>query len=220
MITDAKNFDVSKLVFLKPKEIVSTNHNVSFKRIPIKVMQNMNLRPLLIATEKCYSWGIQKDQSYKLPITLFDICPTEEQKTFIDTFKKIVEACKKHCVENGLENVEKMGSCLFVKNESHPTLYAKIPLCNDKITTNFYEMQDVADHNESGKEEPEPKSLVGQKMIVKALLRFDNIYVSVNCISLQVRTEEVNFRRIKSETRKRKRIMSNAVAEPGKKSLS
>ena len=88
-----------------------------------------------------------------------------------------------------------------------------IRLWNDKITTNFYEMENVADHDESGKEKPEPKSLIGQKMIVKALLRFDNIYVSGNCISLQVKTEEVNFKRIKSETRKRKRIMSNAVAQ-------
>ena len=160
MISDAKNFDVSKLVFLKPKEIVSTNHNVSFKRMPIKVMQNMNLRPLLIATEKCYSPGIQKDQSYKLPITMYNICPTEEQKTLIDTFKKIVEACKKHCVENGFYNVEKMGNCLFVKNESYPTMYAKIPFFNGEITTNFYEMENVEDLSESSKEEPEPKSLV------------------------------------------------------------
>ena len=121
MITNAKDFDTSKLVFLKPKE-VELKEGMIFKRIPIRVMQNWKLTPLLIATEKCFSWGIQKDQSYKLPITLFDICPTEEQKTFIDTFKKIVEACKKHCVENGFENVEKMGNCLFVKNKSYPTL--------------------------------------------------------------------------------------------------
>ena len=55
--------------------------------------------------------------------------------------------------------------------------------------TNFFEMEDVTDHNEGSKEEPDPKSLVGQKMFVKALLRFDNIYVSGSCISLQsVRT--------------------------------
>ena len=215
MITDAKNFDVSKLLFLKPKE-VELKEGMSFKRIPIRVMQNSKLLPLLIATKKCYSCGIQKDQSYKLPITLFNICPTEEQKTFADTFRKIVEACKDHCVENGSYNVGKMGNCLYTKNVSYPTLYAKIPFWNDKITTNFYEMENVMDRDEGGKEEPDPKSLVGQKMFVKALLRFDNIYVSGSCISLQVKTEEVNFCKIKSETRKRKRIMSDAVAEPRK----
>ena len=104
MITDAKNFDTSKLVFLKPKE-VELKEGMSFKRIPIRAMQSSKLLPLLIATEKSYSCGVQKDQSYRLPITLLNICPTEEQKTFVDTFRKIVEACKDHCVGNGFYNV-------------------------------------------------------------------------------------------------------------------
>ena len=207
MIIAAKDFDTNKLVFLKPKEIVSTDHNVSFKRIPIKVMLNQKFVPLLIATEKCYSCGVQRDQNYKLPITMYNICPTEEQKTFVDTFKKIVEACKKHCVENGFYNVEKMGNCLFVKNESYPTLYAKVPFFDGDVKTTFYEMENVEDLSEPGVELENPLGLVGQKMFVKALLHFNNIYVSHNCISLQVKAKEVNFHKIISETRKRKRLM-------------
>ena len=61
MITDAKDFNISKMVFLKEKTVTLSQHNTIFKRIPIKVMLNQKLVPLLIATEKCFLWGIKKD---------------------------------------------------------------------------------------------------------------------------------------------------------------
>ena len=54
-------------------------------------------------------------------------------------------------------------------------------------------MEDVTDHNEGGKEEPDPKSLVGQKMFVKALLRFDNIYVSGAVSAFKLKLKKSTF---------------------------
>ena len=212
MITLAKDFDVNKMVFLKPKEF-ELHNGVIFKRIPIRVLNNSKLQPLFITTEKCFSKGIQKDQSsLKLPITLLDFCPTEEQKEFQDTFKKIAEACKDHCVKNGFYNVEKMSSCLFTRGEASPILYAKIRSWRGEISPNFYEMENVGDVDEAGKIEKNPESLIGQRMNVKALLNFDHIYVSDSCTSLQVKVHEVNFSKIAKELNI-KRLMSNAVAK-------
>ena len=51
MITVAKSFDTSKLVLFKPKE-VELKEGMTFKRIPIRVMQNSKLLPLLISLQR------------------------------------------------------------------------------------------------------------------------------------------------------------------------
>ena len=215
MITNVNEFDTNKMVFLKPKDF-DLHDAVIFKRMPIRVLNNSKLQPLFIATKKCFSKGIQKDQSsLKLPITLFDTCPTEEQKEFYDTFKKIIEACKDHCAKNGFYNVDKMSSCLFTKNESCPILYAKVPSVKGEVSPNFYEIENVQDAEEAGQIEKNPESLIGQRMNVKVLLNLDHIYISRSCISLQVKVHEANFSKITEEF-KRKRLMSNAVAKPKK----
>ena len=142
-----------------------------------------------------------------LPITLLDTCPTDEQKEFYDTLKKIIEACKDHCVKNDFYNVEKMSSCLFLRSEASPILYAKVPNWRGEISPNFYEMENVQDHDEAGEIEKNPESLIGQRMNVKALLNLDHIYISGSCISLQVKVHEVNFSEI-NEERRRIRLMS------------
>ena len=75
-------------------------------------------------------------------------------------------------------------------------------------------MKDVKDTEEGG-EEVDPQNLIGKRLFVKALLRFENILVSGSCISLQVKTEEVNFQKVEG-IQKKERIMSNAVAAPKK----
>ena len=213
MITDAKDFNVSKMVFLKEKTVTLSQRNTSLKKIPIKVMLNQKLVPLLIATEKCFSWGIKKDTTLKLPIVVTNKeLTTDGQKTFLETIEKIIQACKQHCLENGIYNVEKMGSCLYVKKgvENYPpTLYAKVP-----EQTIFYEMKNVTDVKEGGKE-VDPNTLIGKRMHVKALLQIDNIYVSEECVSLQIRTREVNFSEVPKPIDVKK-LMSNAVAAPRK----
>ena len=70
-------------------------------------------------------------------------------------------------------------------------------------------MNDVED-TEEGDQEVDPSELMEEKMLVKALINFDHICVSQNVVRLRISTEEVNFRKI----RKKRRIMSNAVAAP------
>ena len=73
-------------------------------------------------------------------------------------------------------------------------------------------MHNVEDTMEVG-QEVDPKELMGETMYVKALINFDYKSVSPNSVRLRILSEEVNFRRLK----KKKRIMSNAVATPLKK---
>ena len=95
MITDAKNFDVSKMVFLKEKNITLPQHNTSFKRIPIKVMLNQKLWFRCSSQRKSVFRGESKKTTLKLPIVLTNKeLTTDGQKTFLETIEKIIQACK------------------------------------------------------------------------------------------------------------------------------
>ena len=226
MITDANNFDASKICFLESRETTLMSKDVKIKIIPIRIKDSDgSLKPLLLATDKCFSRGIQNYRRYELPIVLFnknqsgagDLNPTDHQRAFLKAFEEIIEVCKTHCLEKLVisknHEIEKIGKCLRVNNEIEnysPTIFSKIPYCTKKkkFLTKFYEMNDVEDTTEGGKE-ADPIKIIGESLNVKALLNFEYISVLEDSIRLQVRTEEVNF-----QIFRRRRIMSSAVAAP------
>ena len=226
MITDINYFDASKICFLKPEETKLKNIDMIIKRIPIRIRDtDGNLKPLLIATDKCSFFGIIKNRNYKLQICLFDnsqsdeLVQTEHQKAFVKAFEKIVEVCKNHCLKklevSEKHEIDKMGRCLYFgrnPEKHYPELFAKIPFNMEtkKFSTTFYEMNNVEDTTEGGKE-TDPLLILGKKVNVKVLIYFDYISVSEDSIRLQIKTEEVNFQK-----NKRRRIMSSAVAAPRK----
>ncbi len=68
--------------------------------------------PLILQTERCFSFGVQKNSgfkqiSYSLPIVLYDRTPqgkydpTSEQAEFVKVFENIIKQCKEWLVENG-----------------------------------------------------------------------------------------------------------------------
>ena len=133
-LTNVKNFDVNTIVFSDPKKFV-----VNYKFV--KILTKKDNENLIVATDKCFSWGVQnsKDRfsngstSYEIPIVLKNkdkdgkLNPTEYQKGFLSFFKKVVKKCKDYCIENK-DNLEKhdlekrdlknMSSCIFVKKEN------------------------------------------------------------------------------------------------------
>ena len=119
--------------FGKPKHI-KTESGANFFTVPIvKRDQDGNIGKLTFLTDKCFSWGVQKNkkgEDYKLPILTISknrvgkLEPTDRQTEFMEFWANLVAQSKKFCMENGesigrysLDPLElkKIGSCLFVK---------------------------------------------------------------------------------------------------------
>ena len=120
MITDVNNFDASKVCFLEHEERTMEGGSVQFKCVPIRItMSYGSKRPLFFVTDECFSWGLQEQSGYKLPIVMTnrlksgEVVPTEHQNNFLKAFEFVVEECRQHC----LSNREKLGRCYFESSE-------------------------------------------------------------------------------------------------------
>ena len=228
MMTKIDNFDISKVCFLKHEEatINSGQNPIQFKSVPIRIkLDNGDLGPLYIVTDKCFSWGLQTEKngkSYKLPIVMInknsngELEPTDYQTKLLQVFNSIVEKCKDHCLAKKADlekfdlersDMKRMGGCLYVKKEFKegkqvpvenyaPTLYAKVPY-NKKKDEILVDFFEMEDVEDD--HEPgtviDPKKYLEQKCDVKVVLNFDSIFVSGTCTSLQVKVAEVNIKK-------------------------
>ena len=127
-----ENFDPDDLVFGCVKEGVMSD-GTSFKKVPISVQRlDGSTDPLYMATDTCFSFGIQKDSKYggySITEVLMDKNnPTDKQKKFVSVMKDIMSAC--HPTPK---------SCLYGKKD--PIMYIKLHYdkeYNDFLTF-FYE---------------------------------------------------------------------------------
>ena len=87
----------------------------NFKKITIS---DSDGEKVMIETEKCFSWGIQKSDrydSYSMPL----VFKNEDQT--VDTLKKILQKCEDHLPDNNF------GKCLYEKPERKTTtVYPKL----------------------------------------------------------------------------------------------
>jgi len=103
MVVSAQNFDSSKLTFGKPR-VLKAQHG-EYKIVPL-VYEEKN--KLVVLTDKCFSWGLQKDkEGFKVPILLKnknketgELEPTERQEEFLELFRGVLERSKQLCPEN------------------------------------------------------------------------------------------------------------------------
>ncbi len=89
-----ENFDPDDLVFDYVKE-GKMSDGTSFSKTPIGVLcSDGTTSPLYVATDTCFSFGIQKDSKYggySIPLVLMDKDnPTDKQKKFVKVIKEIV----------------------------------------------------------------------------------------------------------------------------------
>ena len=208
MVVSCENFSVDNIKFGEPRDVKIMSGN--FKIVPIFYVQDGKKEKLVMITDKCFSWGVQKDNigdTLKLAIVLENkdvrtnaLQPTAMQTSFLNATRKIVEECRAHCLEEketigrfGLEqgDLKKLGNFVYVKKEKGevvkdyaPTLYAKVRYNskNEKLFTRL--------RKKNGKELFSLKELMRQRCHVRAAICFEGIFVNNSVVSLQVRVDE------------------------------
>ncbi len=149
--------------------------------------------PLYVATDTCFSFGIQKDSKYggySIPLVLMDRDnPTDKQRKFVKVIKEIMSAC--HPTPK---------SCLYGKND--PIMYVKLDYDKkyDDFLTYFCERETMED-KESTKEIT-PEKYIGKKnCLVRVIIEISSIFVA-RTTTLQMRAKTIVFSELKSKPRK------------------
>lgn len=225
-LTPAKGYDAKKrMVFSEPISgtIPGNGPKIEFKRINISTRNNDGtIGELVIPTTKLFSFGVgeNKDQNsdkvtgYTFPICLYSRDgPTDEEKTWVETFDKIVDRCVEYILEHkddidqyeltrteltrskgGLNPIyrkkervkdEKTGQMVLrdVPGQG-PTLYTK--LIYSKKNNKFLT------HFFNIKDEPlDAMELMGKYCHVNAAIKIESIFIGgTGKISLQVKLYE------------------------------
>ena len=219
-LISASSYDTSRMIFSEPIEggIPDSKPPISFKRVNIStVYENGSLGPLIMETQRLYSYGLGEDTNpdtgkingYKLPLVLYNINgPSQEEKDFVSTFENIVKKCKDYLLKNKdkLEQYEleendlKKLNPIYRKKEkgvvvetASPVLYAKLIVKKDKdgnkIITVFFD-------EESG-EPINALDLLGKAWYVRSAIKFESIFIG-NKISLQIKLFECDVKVIAS----------------------
>ncbi len=188
-----ESFNPDDLVFGETKE-GEMSDGTSFKKIPISVRRSDGTTgPLYVATDTCFSFGIQKDSKYggySIPLVVMDKSnPTERQKKFVKVMKEIMSACR-----------PTPKSCLYGKKNS--IMYIKLDYdkkCNDFLTY-FYERETMEDKDST--KEITPEKYVGKKnCLAKVIIEISSIFVA-RTTTLQMRAKTIVFSKLKSKPRK------------------
>ena len=226
------SFNTDRIQFSEPitGSIPDSKPAISFKRIIIQTEnQDGTIGDLILPTQRIFTFGISENANmdtgmvngYTLPLVLWNRDGhSKEEKSFSDTFDRIVEKCKDHLIENREEiehydlerNDLKKLNPLYWKKErgkivegSGPTLYSKL-ICSKKngdikILTMFYDLND----------NPIPPSeLFSKRGYVKGAIKIESIFIG-NKISLQVKLYECIFEPIQNGM---KRLLTRPKAEP------
>ena len=211
-LTSADGYDVNRMVFSEPQINSVPNTPIVYKRIAISTLNSDGtIGDLIIPTEQVFSFGVsenvnpetKKVNGHVLPLCLYNRDgATHAEKTWVDTFDRIVEHCKKHLVDNREEieqydltmNDLKKLNPMYWKREkgkivegTGPTLYAKLIASkkHNKIMSMFFEA--------NSDNEIDPLTLLGKYCYTKAAIKIESIFLG-NKISLQVKLYEATIR--------------------------
>lgn len=200
-------YDKAKLVTLKNERSFAPK---SF-RIPMYVTKGSEHVPLIIATERCFSFGVQNtDGKYSMPIILWDTRKTNEEnatnREWVNKFSALIESIKEYllmdetkaeiCKPDLEERDLKKFSPLYYKKDkqtnkiiedSAPSLYCKFRVKEPNNRMNFL----AAHFYDFRGNELEAEQLVGKKCMVQLALRVESIWVG-STISLQFKIHEAN----------------------------
>ncbi len=112
-LTLANGYDTGRMIFSSPiiGSVPDSKPKIEFKRINISTLNEDGTEGELIlkTPDRLFSFGVTEnlsEESKKVTGYTFPIClwnkdaPTEEQKTWTDTFENIVEQCIEHLLEN------------------------------------------------------------------------------------------------------------------------
>ena len=109
MITSLSNFDVKDITFSEPKS--------SGKYEKIKISKSDGNK-LIIETEECFSWGVQKSElysSYSMPLVFKNGDQT------VRVLEEIVQGCKDHT----FGSTKAFGQCYIRNSSAGPRPYTR-----------------------------------------------------------------------------------------------
>jgi hypothetical protein len=212
-LTSAKGYNVNRMRFSKPiiGNIPDSKPAISFKRINITTKNEDGTEgELIIPTTELFSFGVSENKSqetgnvngYVMPLCLYNKDgASEEEEDFVKTFNNIVEAAKKHLLDNK-DEIEKYDlderdlksfNPLYYKKEKGkivegqgPTLYAKLIVSKkqDKIVSFFTDRDDNPLN---------ALDLLGKYCYANAAIKFESMFIG-NKISFQVKLYEASVR--------------------------
>jgi len=210
-ITSASGYNVSNIVYGKPRDGSIPGSTVTFKRIQMGTRNpDGTTGELILETERLFSFGLSPSinqstgavDGYTLALCMWNMdTPSQKEKEFTDTFNKVCEHASQYILDHRddvqkyeLEKADlKKFNPLYLKKEkgkvvegSSPMLYAKV-LQNKKlgvITSIFYDDQG---------RDMDPMSLMNKQCFVKAAIKIEGIFIGGK-VSLQVKLHEAEIK--------------------------
>lgn len=214
-LTQVSEYDVQKMIFSEPQSNSIPNTTISYKRINISTLNSDgSIGDLILPTERSFCFGVsenknietQKVNGHVLPLCLWNKeGASVQEKSWTETFDRIVEHCKAHLIENreeieqydlSMADLKKLNPLYWKRDKGKivegtgPTLYAKLieSKKNDKILSMFF--------NRNG-EPIDPLSLLGKRCFTKAAIKIESIFIG-NKITLQVKVYEAEIELLES----------------------
>ena len=166
-VISLSNFHVKDITFSEPKS--------SGKYEKINILKSDG-KKLVIETEECFSWGVQKNDkyaSYSMPLVF-----KNDDRT-VRVLKEILQRCKDHMPGN----TKAVGQCLYTKLErGTTTVYPRLDQYNGKFKTEIFE-KDV---------EVSPLKHLNVRCNARAAICVEGIFIGdkINLL-LQIREVEV-----------------------------
>lgn len=177
-------------------------------RVPITYLYpDGTYGPLLIPTERLFSFGLQENVSQETGKTTgfsFSLCmynrdmPSQKEMAWVDAFNRIIEHSKDHLIEHRADimryelersDLKKLNPMYYKKEKGvivpgrGPTLYPKCirSVKEDRILTLFYDSHTGVDFD--------PKELMGKYNHCVSVIKFESIFVGTQ-ISYQIKMHE------------------------------
>ena len=212
-LSNVSNFDVNRIVFTKVQK--KSANNITYNTIGVKVRNvkhnsselDGTIGDLVLATSEIWSPGVQENKfapgTWSMPLFLYGMNgATDEEKKFVDVFNNIVEHVKNHIVgvrtEIGKprltpdsESFDKFNPLWFKKNketgenekDSSPVFYVK--LMQNKRSGENNILSKFADA--TTKKIINFKDMIDRKCNVRAVIKFESIFINAKTISLQIK---------------------------------
>ena len=189
-VTSFNNFDVTKdITFSESK---STG---KYEKITISKSDG---KKLIIETEECFSWGVQKSENYitySLPLVF------RNGSQSVRVFNEILQRVKDHMSGS----TKAFGKCLYANLErGTTTVHPKLDQYNGKFNTKFFERDDV---------EVSPLKYMNVRCSVRTAIWVDGLLIGEKTF-LQLKLREVEVSPIAPPApppveKKKKRLLSS-----------
>jgi hypothetical protein len=229
-LTTASGYNVSRMIFSEPVlgSIPDSKPAICYRRISISTKnEDGTVGDLIFPTSELFSFGVSENinketgkvNGYVQPLCLHNRDgPTADEKSWVDTFNKVIDHCKNHLVENkesieqwelSLNDLKKFNPLYYRREKGKivegtgPTLYAKLIVSRkqDKIVSMYF------DYNG---ESVNPLELVGKYCFARSAIKIESIFIG-NKISMQVKLYETEVKLMETGM---KRLMSKPKSQP------